>query len=134
MRLTPSIRRPKNSCTTVACVYDQLGLDAGASMQSTHRQLAPLNLIVLTFKSVPKSRFCEMLRLWKWYQTCLQVYPVRMQIVSSGLIWGVGDIAAQTVTHLTTKRNLPLKVSVSCPGNALNSVIDAKRNHCLFCF
>ncbi|KAL1291190.1 hypothetical protein HN51_059746 [Arachis hypogaea] len=40
-----------------------------------------------------------MLRLWKWYQNCLAVHPVKTQVISSGIIWGVGDIAAQAVTH-----------------------------------
>ncbi|TKY58273.1 PXMP2/4 family protein 2 [Spatholobus suberectus] len=44
-----------------------------------------------------------MLRLWKWYQNCLAVHPVKTQVISSGLIWGAGDIAAQAVTHYTAK-------------------------------
>ncbi|KAH6790890.1 Peroxisomal membrane 22 kDa family protein [Perilla frutescens var. frutescens] len=44
-----------------------------------------------------------MLRLWKWYQNCLATHPVKTQVISSGFIWGLGDIAAQAVTHSTTK-------------------------------
>ncbi|GMG99058.1 hypothetical protein Nepgr_000898 [Nepenthes gracilis] len=44
-----------------------------------------------------------MLRLWRWYQNCLAVHPLKTQIISSGLIWGLGDIAAQSVTHYTAK-------------------------------
>ncbi|KAL3645906.1 hypothetical protein CASFOL_011086 [Castilleja foliolosa] len=44
-----------------------------------------------------------MLRLWKWYQNCLSSHPVKTQVISSGFIWGLGDIAAQTVTHSTGK-------------------------------
>lgn len=44
-----------------------------------------------------------MLRLWKWYQNCLAVHPVKTQVVSSGLIWGFGDVAAQSITHLTAQ-------------------------------
>ncbi|KAG6414574.1 hypothetical protein SASPL_121946 [Salvia splendens] len=40
-----------------------------------------------------------MLRLWKWYQNCLAIHPVKTQVISSGFIWGLGDIAAQAVTH-----------------------------------
>lgn len=47
-----------------------------------------------------------MLRLWKWYQNCLATHPVKTQVISSGFIWGLGDIAAQAVTHSTAK---PLK-------------------------
>ncbi|KAK7384904.1 hypothetical protein VNO78_30607 [Psophocarpus tetragonolobus] len=47
-----------------------------------------------------------MLRLWKWYQNCLAVHPVKTQVISSGLIWGAGDIAAQAVTHYTAKRHV----------------------------
>ncbi|OWM86628.1 protein Mpv17 [Punica granatum] len=46
-----------------------------------------------------------MSRLWKWYQNCLRDHPVKTQVVSSGLIWAVGDVAAQTVTHTTAKRH-----------------------------
>ncbi|KAI4316153.1 hypothetical protein L6164_024159 [Bauhinia variegata] len=44
-----------------------------------------------------------MLKLWKWYQNCLAVHPVKTQVISSGLIWGFGDIAAQTITDSTVK-------------------------------
>ncbi|KAL5697508.1 hypothetical protein ACHQM5_028641 [Ranunculus cassubicifolius] len=43
--------------------------------------------------------------LWKWYQKCLTVHPVKTQVVSSGILWGLGDIAAQSITHSTTKTN-----------------------------
>lgn len=45
-----------------------------------------------------------MIRLWKWYQNCLAVHPVKTQVISSALIWGFGDIAAQAVTHTTAKK------------------------------
>uniref|UniRef100_A0A7C8YQC0 Protein Mpv17 n=1 Tax=Opuntia streptacantha TaxID=393608 RepID=A0A7C8YQC0_OPUST len=45
-----------------------------------------------------------MLKLWRWYQNCLAVHPVKTQMISSGLIWGVGDIAAQTITFSTANR------------------------------
>nr|GEX71199.1 protein Mpv17-like [Tanacetum cinerariifolium] len=35
------------------------------------------------------------------YVNCLAVHPLKTQVISSGLIWGFGDIAAQSVTHLT---------------------------------
>ncbi|CAI9100338.1 OLC1v1037313C1 [Oldenlandia corymbosa var. corymbosa] len=40
-----------------------------------------------------------LLKLWKWYQNCLAVHPVKTQIISSGFLWGTGDIIAQSVTH-----------------------------------
>ncbi|TXG62046.1 hypothetical protein EZV62_013409 [Acer yangbiense] len=45
-----------------------------------------------------------MLKLWKWYQNCLAVHPVKTQVISSGVIWGFGDIAAQIITHYTAKK------------------------------
>ncbi|KAL1562220.1 protein Mpv17-like [Salvia divinorum] len=45
-----------------------------------------------------------MLRLWKWYQNCLATHPVKTQVISSGFIWGLGDIAAQAVTHSNAKQ------------------------------
>ncbi|GAB4837270.1 hypothetical protein Ancab_002172 [Ancistrocladus abbreviatus] len=46
-----------------------------------------------------------MLRLWRWYQNCLAVHPFKTQMISSGLIWGLGDIAAQSITHYTAKHH-----------------------------
>uniref|UniRef100_A0A453EHQ9 Uncharacterized protein n=1 Tax=Aegilops tauschii subsp. strangulata TaxID=200361 RepID=A0A453EHQ9_AEGTS len=40
-----------------------------------------------------------MRRLWRWYQQSLSSYPVRTQVVSSGILWALGDIGAQAVTH-----------------------------------
>ncbi|KAK6236854.1 hypothetical protein QUC31_020651 [Theobroma cacao] len=51
-----------------------------------------------------------MLRLWKWYQNCLAIHPVKTQVISSGLIWGFGDVAAQTITHSTAKKHRHLQV------------------------
>lgn len=49
-----------------------------------------------------------MLKLWKWYQNCLSVHPLKTQIVSSGVLWGVGDIAAQYITHCNAHKHLQL--------------------------
>lgn len=46
-----------------------------------------------------------MLKLWKWYQNCLAMHPVKTQVISSGLIWGFGDIAAQSITHSTAHKH-----------------------------
>lgn len=40
-----------------------------------------------------------MLKLWRWYQQCLAVHPVKTQVISSGILWGLGDIGAQAITH-----------------------------------
>ncbi|XP_020585724.1 protein Mpv17 [Phalaenopsis equestris] len=45
-----------------------------------------------------------MLRLWRLYQKCLEVHPVKTQVISSGILWGLGDIGAQAVTHSTLKK------------------------------
>ncbi|KAJ9183472.1 hypothetical protein P3X46_007318 [Hevea brasiliensis] len=45
-----------------------------------------------------------MLKLWKWYQNCLAVHPVKTQVISSGFIWGFGDIGAQSITKYTAKK------------------------------
>lgn len=42
---------------------------------------------------------------WKWYQKCLTVHPVKTQIISSGVLWGIGDVTAQTITHYSTVKN-----------------------------
>ncbi|KAF5823870.1 hypothetical protein HanXRQr2_Chr01g0042981 [Helianthus annuus] len=53
-----------------------------------------------------------MFKLWRWYQNCLSVHPVKTQVISSGLIWGFGDIAAQTVTHASSVKRNPNLASV----------------------
>lgn len=57
-----------------------------------------------------------MLRLWRWYQNCLRDHPLKTQIISSGLIWGFGDVAAQTITHSTAKRHRHLQVNHELTG------------------
>ncbi|XP_010527210.1 PREDICTED: PXMP2/4 family protein 2 isoform X2 [Tarenaya hassleriana] len=47
-----------------------------------------------------------MLKLWRWYQRCLAVHPVKTQVISSGFLWGIGDITAQYITHSTAQRRL----------------------------
>ncbi|KAL5080544.1 hypothetical protein RYX36_008965 [Vicia faba] len=43
-----------------------------------------------------------MLKLWRWYQKCSVVHPVKTRVISSGFIWG--DVAAQCVTHYTAQK------------------------------
>lgn len=52
-----------------------------------------------------------MMKVWKWYQNCLAVHPVKTQVISSGILWGVGDIAAQSITHSTAKKHFHIRVS-----------------------
>ena len=52
--------------------------------------------------------------MWKWYQNCLAVHPVKTQVISSGLIWGAGDIAAQAVTHYTAKKRVTFDAVFYC--------------------
>ncbi|KAJ9555689.1 hypothetical protein OSB04_010303 [Centaurea solstitialis] len=52
-----------------------------------------------------------MLRIWRWYQNCLSIHPVKTQVISSGLIWGLGDFAAQAVTHATAAKKKTLFLS-----------------------
>ncbi|KAA3490106.1 protein SYM1 [Gossypium australe] len=52
-----------------------------------------------------------MSRIWKWYKSCLSLHPVKTQVVSSGFLWGIGDVGAQYITHFTTNTRLRYKVS-----------------------
>ncbi|GLJ30013.1 hypothetical protein SUGI_0593300 [Cryptomeria japonica] len=45
-----------------------------------------------------------MLGAWRWYQNQLTKNPVRTQIISSGILWATGDVAAQYVSFSTKKR------------------------------
>ncbi|XP_039009446.1 protein Mpv17-like [Hibiscus syriacus] len=47
-----------------------------------------------------------MLRIWKWYERCLSIHPVKTQVVSSGFLWGIGDVGAQYITYSTAKKRL----------------------------
>ncbi|MBA0657721.1 hypothetical protein Gotri_009233 [Gossypium trilobum] len=52
-----------------------------------------------------------MSRIWKWYKSCLSLHPVKTQVVSSGFLWGIGDVGAQYITHFTTNTRLQYKDS-----------------------
>lgn len=39
------------------------------------------------------------LKAWNWYQNSLSVHPVRTQVATSGVLWAVGDVTAQYITH-----------------------------------
>ncbi|XP_078175297.1 peroxisomal membrane 22 kDa (Mpv17/PMP22) family protein [Carex rostrata] len=47
-------------------------------------------------------------RVWRWYQSCLEVHPVKTQMASSAVLWGLGDMGAQAVTHRTHIRKQTL--------------------------
>ncbi|CAI0543313.1 unnamed protein product [Linum tenue] len=36
-----------------------------------------------------------LLKLWGWYRNCLTSHPLKTQVISSGFLWGAGDIGAQ---------------------------------------
>lgn len=51
------------------------------------------------------------LKAWNWYQNSLSVHPVRTQVATSGVLWAVGDITAQYITHTAAaKKQLSLTV------------------------
>ncbi|KAK3041681.1 hypothetical protein RJ639_001491 [Escallonia herrerae] len=57
-----------------------------------------------------------------WIMDCLAVHPVKTQVISSGVLWGVGDIAAQSITHSTAKKHLQARMkSLKFTGNELPS-------------
>ncbi|KAL9443131.1 hypothetical protein AB3S75_016481 [Citrus x aurantiifolia] len=47
-----------------------------------------------------------MLKPRKCHQNCMAVHPVKTQMISSGLLWGLGDVAAQSITHFTAHNHL----------------------------
>ncbi|CAL0331033.1 unnamed protein product [Lupinus luteus] len=54
--------------------------------------------------------------VWKWYQNSLSLHPVKTQVISSCVLWGVGDITAQFITHhasLSSKTKKHLQLSES---------------------
>ncbi|CAN0901571.1 PXMP2/4 family protein 2 [Linum grandiflorum] len=47
-----------------------------------------------------------LMKLWGWYSHCLSSHPLKTQIISSGVLWGLGDIGAQYVTHSTAVKHI----------------------------
>ncbi|KAL8226822.1 hypothetical protein R6Q57_016654 [Mikania cordata] len=45
-----------------------------------------------------------MLKIWRWYEHFLASHPLKTQVLSSGLIWGIGDLVAQAVTRATAAK------------------------------
>ncbi|KAM1380768.1 hypothetical protein ACFX2I_023062 [Malus domestica] len=41
------------------------------------------------------------LKLWKWYQNYLSFHPLKTQVISSGILWDIGDVAA----HFSLRQN-----------------------------
>ncbi|KAI7750053.1 hypothetical protein M8C21_005022 [Ambrosia artemisiifolia] len=72
-----------------------------------------------------------MLKIWRWYNNFLAVHPVKTQVISSGLIWGVGDLAAQAVTRATAAKKKRIS---SLPEDNKDSRINWRRvvTTCLF--
>ncbi|KAL4333149.1 hypothetical protein GQ457_07G040390 [Hibiscus cannabinus] len=52
-----------------------------------------------------------MLKIWRWYERCLSLHPVKTQVISSGVLWAIGDVGAQYITYSTAKKRLQCKVS-----------------------
>lgn len=58
------------------------------------------------------------LKAWNWYQNSLSVHPVKTQVTTSGVLWAVGDITAQYITHTAAaKKHLSLTLTVSVTNN-----------------
>lgn len=53
---------------------------------------------------------------WGWYQLNLAKYPVRTQMVTSGILWATGDYAAQAVSRNIERRRLSTSNSIA-PSN-----------------
>ncbi|KAK7398945.1 hypothetical protein VNO78_10119 [Psophocarpus tetragonolobus] len=54
-----------------------------------------------------------LLKVWNWYQKCLSVNPVKTQVISSAVLWGIGDLSAQYITHSAANNRLQLSLSGS---------------------
>nr|GMD91980.1 PXMP2/4 family protein 2 isoform X1 [Ipomoea batatas] len=64
-----------------------------------------------------------MLRVWTWYQNWLAVRPLETQVISSGVLWAIGDVVAQSINISTSKKRL----LVSFQGSNKDLTIDRKR-------
>lgn len=84
--------------------------------KGAHKHSESINILIILW--------WEMFRLWKWYQNSLAVHPIKTQVISSGLIWGFGDIAAQTITHSTAKSQRQIQTQVKIPISGIVSVLN----------
>lgn len=75
-----------------------------------------------------------MLKLWRWYQHCLAVHPVKTQVISSGILWGLGDVGAQAITHSTLKNQRRASHSQSVSQSQSQAHGDPVRNYWSFAF
>lgn len=76
------------------------------------RRFSGLNLSLSLAAATRNTTVSIMIKLWRWYQRCLTVHPLKTQVISSGFLWGFGDVTAQYITHSTAKPRL-LRLSVS---------------------
>jgi hypothetical protein len=61
-------------------------------------------------KKVAKRAMMGMKGAWVWYRFRLQQQPIRTQMVTSGILWAIGDAIAQSISrsieqHLVVKEN-----------------------------
>lgn len=42
--------------------------------------------------------------VWAWYQAKLVQNPVRTQMITSGILWGTGDVVAQSISRSLERR------------------------------
>jgi protein Mpv17 len=54
-----------------------------------------------------------MLKFWNWYQNSLSVHPVKTQVTTSCVLWAVGDVTAQYITHSAAASKKRLQLSVT---------------------
>ncbi|GAY48247.1 hypothetical protein CUMW_110270 [Citrus unshiu] len=47
-----------------------------------------------------------MLKLRKCHHNCMDVHPVKTQMISSGLLWGLCDVDAPSITHFAAQNHL----------------------------
>ncbi|XP_031107935.1 protein SYM1-like [Ipomoea triloba] len=60
-----------------------------------------------------------MLRVWTWYQNCMAERPLETQVISSGILWAIADVVAQSISISTAKKRLLISVAEASFGNTI---------------
>ncbi|RVW38268.1 Protein sym-1 [Vitis vinifera] len=55
---------------------------------------------------------------------CMSLHPVKTQVISSGILWGVGDITAQSITHSSARKRLQIS-HAGCPFIPLKIITES---------
>lgn len=87
----------------------------------------------LLMETVPENSKLGFWNPWEWYQNCLLKRPLCTQMVTSGVLWFLGDLIAQ-ILSMAMSNQAPAVVNVG-PVNPNSTAVCNSPNHncCMIC-